>query len=380
MKNIKSLISLASVIFHCIIIFLIVTILGSKIVINKVNKEDRIKFNDTVNTNYIVYGLSEKQQEEFETLEYIDYVYSYYLYETNVSIKNNTYKNSIYIYSDSDCSKTPFADSRLIENTQTNNKVYIDYYYASLYDLSLNSEITLYLDNNAYKLNVAGIYETNYLEDVHVMINYNDYTDTLDKIFIKSRTNNSYIHTTNTIDFETYLHENYIPEAFMLVREDFDSDIDYQIYLESYKSKNYYNNYNVQALSTMNLDTYTSNVSKYNKISVIGIIISVLIVDTLVSIIYKRKLKVISVNTDDYKSYSRIHLLSMILSIVIGGILICIIPNNYTSSMVKLNLIKSMSCLSYIIISYIISVIVGCGIKYITTFKTIKGDMNRNKE
>lgn len=377
MKNIKSLISLASVVFHCIIILLVVTILGNKIVINKANIEDRNKFNDTVNNNYIVYGLSEKQQEEFKTLEYIDYVYSYYLYETNVSVKNNTYKNSIYIYSDADYSKTPFADSRLIENTQTNNKVYIDYYYASLYDLSLNSEITLYLDNNAYKLNVAGIYETNYLEDVHVMINYNDYTDILDKIFIKSKTNNSYIHTTNSTDFEAYLHENYIPEAFMLVRDDFDSDIDYQIYLESYKSKNYYNNYNVQALSNMNLDTYTSNVSKYNKISVICIIISVLIVDTLVSIIYKRKLKVISVNTDDYKTYSRIHLLSMILSIVIGGILICIIPNNYTSSSVKLNLMKSIGCLSFIIISYIISVIVGCGIKYITTFKTIKGDKNK---
>lgn len=378
MKEKKYIISLISSVIHSILLLLVLFVLGNKVVQDNSLIEDKSSFYNSVNSNFIVYGLNSSQQEEFRNMDNVDYVYSYYLYETNATISVNGFKTNIAIYCDSDLSNTPFSNDRLIESQDATNPIYIDYKFSKTYNLKLNDSINIKLGTSIIEAKVSGIYKTNYLNDAQVMIKYSDYKSSIDSMFDSFETNYSYIHTNDAESFDAYLKTNYVPKAFMQTREDFNSDIDYEIYLNSYLNKNYYNSANVNKIVVDDFNLEKSAIKTNLMISLIVIVVGILMCDLIVAIVYMRKLRIVSLATNDYKSYAKIHLISLVLSCVVGTTCIIFIPMTFSSSFVKISLASAVLKLIPIVIAFFISVIVGYGIKYYLTYKTLSSGKKQN--
>lgn len=172
MKFKKQSISFLSVVIHFIVLALVLVVCGKQIVINKSIVADKNNFCDNVKINYRVYGLSAEQQDEYLKREDVDFIYSFYDYETNVIVNGGGYKANITIYSNNNVSNTPFSQDRLIESDNNSNAIYIDYLYASNNNLKLNDSIKIKFGSNVVDCKVSGIYKTNYFDDSHVMIYY----------------------------------------------------------------------------------------------------------------------------------------------------------------------------------------------------------------
>ena len=369
MNNKRRFISLFSAVLHIIVLLIVFLFFGNKIAVNKSEFNDKNEFYSKCLSNYIVYGLSDEQKIEYSNLECVDFIYSYYSYETNLTVENNSYRNSISIYQDSNMANTPFDSDRLIEKSLNINPIYIDYSFAKKFDLKINDSIKLKLGKSMIDLIISGIYKTNFLDDIHIMILYDDYKSIIDSFFPKFKSNYSYIYANDENAFDSYLKANYIPKAFMLDRNDFESDIDYLIYLDNYNSKDYYNSVNINHVVCENLDYLNSDFLKNRIISIVLIVILILMIDFLIAFIYCKKLKGISMSTNKYKKYTKPHIISMIISIILGLILIFLITLSYSSKIIYINYNTSLMALLPTIISYVLVVALGFIIKYYFTYK-----------
>lgn len=378
MNNKRRFISLFSVVLHLIVLLIVFLFFGNKIAVDKSEFNDKNEFKSNCLSNFIVYGLSDEQKTEYSDLECVDFIYSYYLYETNLTIENNSYKNSIYIYQESNTANTPFDNIRLIKKSLNENPIYIDYSFAKKFDLKINDSIKLKLGQSMVDFKISGIYKTNFLEDAHIMILYDDYKSIINSFFPEFKTNYSYIYANDENTFDTYLKTNYIPKAFMLNRNDFESEIDYLIYLENYNSKDYYNSVNINHVVCENLDYLNSDFLKNRIISIVLIVVLILMIDFLISYIYCKKLKGISMQTNKYKKYTKTHIISMMISILLGLILIFLIALSYSSKIIYINYYSSLMVLLPTIISYVLVVVLGFVIKYHFTYKLFKVNKKKN--
>ncbi len=369
MNNKSRFISLFSVVLHLIVLLMVFLFFGNKIAVDKSEFNDKNEFNSNCSSNFIVYGLSDEQKTEYSDLECVDFIYSYYLYETSLTIGNDSYKNSIYIYQDSNTAKTPFDNTRLIEKSSNENPIYIDYSFAKKFDLKINDLIKLKLGQSMVDFKISGIYKTNFLDDTHIMILYDDYKSIINSFFPEFKTNYSYIYANDENAFDTYLKTNYIPKAFMLDRNDFESEIDYLIYLENYNSKDYYNSTNINHVDFENLDYLNSDCSKNRMISIVLIVVLILMIDLLIAIIYCKKLKGMSMLSNEYKKYIKPHIISMMISLILGLTLIFFIALSYSSKNIYINYKDSLMALLPTIISYILVIVLGFMIKYYFTYK-----------
>ncbi len=379
MKSKVFRIPLLSSFLHVILLLFVLLVFGNKIVVNNVTASDKKDFYNKIETNYIIYGLNEEQQNEYNSFDDIDFIYSYYRYETNITIDDKSYMNYIGIYTNDNICNTPFDEFRLIEKSTNQNPVYVDYNFASKNNVSLNDTIQLKLGKSIVDATISGIYGTNYLDDIHVMILYKDFKSSVDSMFEKFETNFSYIHTTNSESFDKYLKSNYIPKAFMKTRDDFDSDFDYAIYLKNYNSKEYYNSENVKQIVSDGLKVISSNSKNYIIISILLLLIGIIIGDFIIAIIFKKKLKLVSFSSNNYKSYSKYHFYSMYASFVIGFICMYIISLTYSSSIVKISFANVILNILPIIATFIISILLGLGIKCYFTYITLSSDKKSKK-
>lgn len=380
MKFKKQSISFLSVVIHFIVLALVLVVCGKQIVINKSIVADKNNFCDNVKINYRVYGLSAEQQDEYLKREDVDFIYSFYDYETNVIVNGGGYKANITIYSNNNVSNTPFSQDRLIESDNNSNAIYIDYLYASNNNLKLNDSIKIKFGSNVVDCKVSGIYKTNYFDDSHVMIYYNDFKSTIDKMFTKFEANYSYIYSSNCETFDSFLKDNYIPKAFMQKREDFASDIDYEIYLNNYLSKNYYNSANVKSLVVENDNNYKNETLYYFLAAVSILAVIIIVSDYLISVSYKGKLRVVSLTTNKYKIYSKVHIYSFVSSIVIGILCMLIVPLTFKSNDVKVDYLYAIENLLLIFVIYLISITIGFLCKYFMTKKMIKKKIEAYKK
>lgn len=377
MKLKRYALSLLSALIHTILIIVVLFIFGNKIVANKETCDDKNAFSKDINSNFIVYGLSDEQQAEYKGFDNVDYLCSYYRYETIFTINGKGYSNKIAIFKDSNIAKTPFDESRLIESSTNSNSIYIDYSFAKKNKLNLNDSFKIKFGNSEIDVTVSKIYKTNYFDDVHAMVIYNDFKETLDNLFANFKTNYSYIHTTDVEGFDNYLKSNYVPKAFMKTKDDFPSDIDYAIYENNYLSKDYYNSANVEQIQAQDTDSLSVEANKSLTVSLIIIILGIILCDVLIGILYARKIKLVSNSTNDYKSYSKIHIVSMVISLVLGLFLIIIKPLSVTSSLVSISFVSATLKLLPLTISFVLSVIVGFGIKYYFTYSTLSSQRKK---
>ncbi len=355
--------------------------LGASVAINEAVVSDQTAFIESTSVNYLVYGLSEEQQQEYKNLDSVDYVRSYYLYETNFAINGNDYQNNLSIFASSDMEGTPFNDSRILSKTEKKvNPVYLDYLFANSYGLSLGDTFEIKLGSERVDASVAGIYKTNYLEDSRVFLYYEDFKDLIDNMFDDFKTNYSYIHTNDAVSFDAYLKENYIPKAFMKTRDDFDSEIDYQIYLKNYTDQDYYNSENVKPVN-VKADAERSQKAGLGKVACVLISgLGVLVAELLFAFIYRRNLKVASLSTNDFKSFSVPLIVGFCLSLVLGIAGFLVVCPRYCSQIAKMNFASTFQSLAPVLIAFCAAALVGFVLKLIFTRTALSSGKHEDKE
>lgn len=376
------LISIISSIVSVILLILSVISFGGNIAINREVVSDEENFKATFQTNFIVYGLSFEQQDEYRNLDVVDYIYSYYLYEdTNFTIGGTGYKNNIAFYKENDVSGTPFDEKRLISKTTVDsNPIYVDYSFAMKYGLSLKDSFKVKLGKTNVDMTISGIYKTNYLEDTHVFIYRDDFKETIDSLFEGFKTNYSYIYASNTETFDAYMKKNYVPKAFMLNRSDFDSDIDYQIYLQNYYSKIFYNSTNVKSVSIEVENARVDNAKKNTLFSLLMSCFGVLLTGLLMAIVYQRSLKLLKYSTNDYKKCSIPLIAGSIVSFVLGLISFVILSSMFYSNLVQITFLMTIKNLTVILIGFIAAILAGLGINLLFTHRTLSSGKVENKK
>lgn len=372
MKKIKSLLSF---LIHSLVVLLVVVIFAPQIVINSKIVDETNSYFSKNSENYIVYGLTSAKVEEFKTNEFIDDIYLYYNYSTIVKIGTDSYNNNVLIYSGSKANKNmPFSDDKLIEKKDTSNPLFIDYNFASKNNLSLGDSVEVKIGNQSVEMNVSGIYQTNQYGDGQLMIYYSDYENELANCFEKFEYNYSYISVNDNSKFVEFMKENYVPEIYMYTIEDFESEIDYLIYIRDYYEVDYYNETNVNKIVLKDVSKNIKQASNIKLISVIILGTLVLISDIFVAIIYNKDLKTIQTSTNNYKEYSKIHILSTVLSLVVGVSLLVKMPSLICNSkIVEVSMTYSLGRMIPLILVFVLATIIGCLIKFGFVYITLRG-------
>ena len=372
MKKIKSLLSF---LIHSLVVLLVVLIFAPQIIVNSKIVDETNSYFSKNSENYIVYGLTSAKVEKFKTNEFIDDIYLYYNYSTIVKIGNDSYNNNVLIYSGGKANNNmPFSDDKLIEKKDISNPVFIDYNFAAKNNLSLGDSVEVKIGNQSVEMNVSGIYQTNQYGDGQLMIYYSDYENELVNCFEKFEYNYSYISVNDNSKFVEFMKENYVPEIYMYTIEDFESEIDYLIYIRDYYEVDYYNEANVNKIVLKDISKNTKKASNFKVISMIVLGALVLIGDIFVALIYNKDLKTIQTSTNNYKEYSKIHIFSAVLSLVVGVSLLVIVPSLICNSkIVEVSMMYSLGRMIPLILIFALASIIGCLIKVGFVYLTLRG-------
>lgn len=372
MKKIKSLLSF---LIHSLVVLLVVLIFAPQIIVNSKIVDETNSYFSKNSENYIVYGLTSAKVEKFKTNEFIDDIYLYYNYSTIVKIGNDSYNNNVLIYSGGKANNNmPFSDDKLIEKKDISNPVFIDYNFAAKNNLSLGDSVEVKIGNQSVEMNVSGIYQTNQYGDGQLMIYYSDYENELVNCFEKFEYNYSYISVNDNSKFVEFMKENYVPEIYMYTIEDFESEIDYLIYIRDYYEVDYYNEANVNKIVLKDISKNIKKASNFKVISMIVLGALVLIGDIFVALIYNKDLKTIQTSTNNYKEYSKIHIFSAVLSLVVGVSLLVIVPSLICNSkIVEVSMMYSLGRMIPLILIFALASIIGCLIKVGFVYLTLRG-------
>ena len=367
-----NLISLASALLNVTVLVIIILLCYSKAIINNKISNDINDYFESDPIDYIVYGLTEEQSVDYLNNTFIDSVFLYYRYETTVSIDGLTKSDNVLFYSNvAENGEAPFSADRLLATTNNfNHSVALDYAYAKENGVWIGDKIIINLGGQKIDAQVNEIYENNYLDDGHIMIYYNNYMDILENLFDSFEYNYSYMQVNDSEQFIKYVNENYVPEVYMLTREDFTSEIDYQLYLREYYEKDYVNSDNISKISVLDTVSFDREVFKDKIITFSFLPVILLVINFVIAIFYAYIAKINKDSTNSSMRYTRNHIFSMVLSIILGVIAMIIFTLTIQSSTTNLNLSYKFVQMLVLFLIFVTTVVLSSIVKIFVTKKT----------
>ena len=310
-------------------------------------------------TDYTVYGMSKEQKTDYEKLDSVDGISTYTEYDAKFTFKETSISdmNLILFENFDNLAYTPYRDDRVIEKSKQTyeRNAYFSYDFAKANGIKLDDEIEIPFKNGPLKLNVSGIFESNYINgDNSFVISYTENKEFLDTNLPSISFQLSYVRVNDSASFEEYYKNNYKPLGLLKDKSEFENNIEYERYLEKfnstdYNTKSYINKFVVEYKS--NVDELKSSLNTSVIIFTVVSTLLVLLVGLLGGILFNKKVKTIRLFTNKGTPY-------VAASYTMGGINILL--NVLVYLLVPIFIIKSnISYVSYsLYFSYVLPIFI----------------------
>ena len=234
----KSLIKLFSILSSvgfalCCIGGIVVGTFTNASVTNVSEYRDKNEFYSKKGFDLIVKGPSDSQIEGFKVREDITQCIPFLEIDLNTTINGNNNQSTFLIFDNViDLKYTENTDVRLIKSKEgLANPVFVDYKFAKNNNLNINDSFTVVINGNPKECLVSRIYRTDFIFSKGVIIATTDIIPTSFKSGV-------YLSTNNIDSLMNDLKE-YKPMGTLLEKTEYQTDEQYQQYLESFYAKDY---------------------------------------------------------------------------------------------------------------------------------------------
>ena len=235
--------------------------------------EDKTSFYNDSNYDLLVSGASKTQIDEFKEKTFIDNVVSMKRISLSLDINGNSDYKDMLIFDDlSSLEYSEFSSERLISSLDAKNYIFVDYKFCKINNVKLGDKVTISLNNNKTEYIISRVYRTNYLYTDGLIIT------TSDQVSFDTKSYYAYIKTNNKEKLITYL-KDFKPLGTLLEKTSYQTDEDYQNYLNSFYAKEYYSScvIDLSESSENTISSLTSKVNETNKSYYICIVIITLL-------------------------------------------------------------------------------------------------------
>lgn len=202
---------------------------------------DKAAFNmENTDVDFIIQAPSADQVREIAGLPHIDAVTPYYYKAINVIQDSKTVMSNLFVIESEDkLSNTVFSEKLKISclHSTTKNPVYISDDIANTLNVDVGDIIVVALNNSQIEYSIKGIFRSDGRNVGGTLIAIFE-EDTKNTIGEGAKYNGAYICSNDNAASKAFL-ESYKPEGDLRSRDEFDSDEQYQLYLEN-RSKNTY--------------------------------------------------------------------------------------------------------------------------------------------
>lgn len=286
MKTYRPLVIMESII---LLIFSISLIYMTFVFLESGNKDlklfdNKINYLKDSNYNFKVFKPGEEFLNIFEDSELIDKMFPY-----NQKFININNERIALIYSNSsNLNITEFNNDLLIEEIKedTDNYIYIDEKFKNEFNVNLGDEINVSFNGFGETMIITKVFESNnYYDEPVAYFNSDKYsilsTNDFDGIYLTSKDNGK---------LAEYLKNNYIPYGLMLSQSDFESQYEYEMYVENFKKEQLGSNIFNKDLSLKNEEQVYSYLKSnaINKQKNYVLIMSVIVFATIIKIVFGR--------------------------------------------------------------------------------------------
>lgn len=182
----------------------------------------------------IVKGPSMSQIESFKSNENITKCIPYLEIDLNMKINDKINQNTVLVFDDfNDLQYSELTRYREIESSNlVSNSVGIDFKFSKNNGLSLNDEFTMYIDGAEQICKVSTIFKTDYIFTKGIVVTTTNLVSSSFKTF-------AYLKTNNIVSLKKQF-EDYIPMGTLLPKSEYQTDEQYQKYLDEFYSKDYF--------------------------------------------------------------------------------------------------------------------------------------------
>lgn len=177
-----------------------------------------------------------EQVEEMKAQPFIKSVYEYYLINSTVSFGRNSVRTKAMFSESDNLEITPFNNERLVCEKE-GGELYITKSIAEYFEANTGDEVTVGIADKSITLKVGKIFLDDAEKEGKVIFTL---TDSLkDEILTdKMSLTGVYIEANDKTAVKNYL-KSYIPMGRLLTRDNFDSDLQYDSYVEDFMSRDY---------------------------------------------------------------------------------------------------------------------------------------------
>ena len=199
------------------------------------------RFSEAMSDTLIVTSPSLNQLEELSKRYDITFK-PYYLFNSDITMENSLSEARVYVFNDSNINDFSLNSSSLIiqENEST---VYIgvDQIFAFENKVSIGDEISVQLQDLTVEGDVSHIYSSNYFDSQGTVFLNLETLESQGQSLNLNFFQGSFIDDSDAPNLKNELLNSYQPLGILQTRDEFDSDIAYQNYLDDFNSKDYSN-------------------------------------------------------------------------------------------------------------------------------------------
>ena len=226
----------------------------------------------------LVSGASNEQLTGFDNNSNVTHMSKAAKLSLNVKTDNNEdYRNIVIFDSYSDFEFSEFSSKRIVKECKTDDKsVAIDYKFSQLYNVNIGDKIIITANGKNNAVTISKIYRTDYLYTDGIIIATKDILD------VNSKSYFAYLSSSNVNELKNEL-KTYKPMGNILPQTPYQTDEEYQKYLDEFYSKDYFSTciMDISSQGKQTLELYDDNIKTANKRFILSIVVSSLLCATV---------------------------------------------------------------------------------------------------
>lgn len=237
---------------------------------------DKISYYDDNGFDLIVLGASSNQVSEFKEKNFVNDAVS----ASRISLYINTgsyedYQNVLVFDKEEDLKYTEFTESRILsQSNEITDYIYADYKFCQLHNVKLGSIIKISVSGSYKDFTISRVYRTDYSYPEGTLIGLKNIIT-----IASTKSQNVYLTSNNLSELKSYLND-YKPMGTFLDKTSFQTDEEYEAYVDDFNSKNYYSSCVIELEEDLNQVKmeYQTKISKVNKRFYVSLVVVTLIV------------------------------------------------------------------------------------------------------
>lgn len=235
---------------------------------------DKVSFYQASGFDLQVRGATVAQVEQLRELSSVSNAIAMSRYKINATKGTQVVDCDVALFNSlADLQFTEFTTDRIVaEKSFAGDAVFVDYRFCQLNNVSLGDALTFRIGGKDKQVTISRIYRTDYLFSEGVLVATRDVLTLAETSAV-----NVYLTTDNKTALVNYL-QDYKPEGTIVAKTEYQTDEQYQQYLDEFYAKQYYNSY-VTDLSVdgKDVDGYLTKISSsatvfYVVVALVGIV------------------------------------------------------------------------------------------------------------